>query len=206
MVNANYASLPPEVRGIIAGYCDGGVTENSTRDEIREAGRTVASLARVDRAIRPKCLAILSLLRYLYQDATRTYMTHKYTAYNTDEPSQLMDALMTGLDVSLAQHTFGYFTDEIHRDIRDMIIHLPDTIHYDGGELRCFPNVSPLFVVCVNPKIPLDIVELLLVKGADVTATIHSSEPILADLCQLRVISPDRLEAIRALLVKHGRG
>ena len=205
MVNANYVSLPPEVRKIIAEYCDGGVTKNSTCDEIREAGRTVASLARVDRAIRPKCLAILSVLRHLYQDATRTYMTHKYTAYNSDKSSQLIDALMTGLNVPLAQHTFEDFTDGIHRDIRDMIIHMPDTIRYDGAELRCFPGVSPLFVACVNPRIQLDIVDLLLEKGADVTAMIHLSQLILPCLAELGAISPERFEAIRALFAKHGK-
>lgn len=209
MVNANYASLPPEVRGIIAGCCDGGVTKNSTRDEIREAGRTVASLARVDRAIRPKCLAILSVLQNLYQLATHRYMTYKYTAYPPiivgGSILRLFDALMTGMTVVTMRHTFDKFTDEIHRDIRDMIINVPDIIFHCRARFSSLRRVTPLVVACVNPRIPLDIVDLLLEEGADVTPLIHYPDRIEPCVARLGEISPERLEDIRALFVKHGQ-
>lgn len=96
-----------------------------------------------------------------------TYRQQPYLSYEPKGNPMLLDALFTGCSLPYADSTFDEYTEEIEKDIKAMVKLNPQSIHCNFGELRCRTNVTPLMAACANPNIPIDIIELLLVNGAD---------------------------------------
>lgn len=127
----------------------------------------------------------------------------KYTAYS-DDHAQLYDALLSGCSLPFARSTMKHFTEEVERDIRDILAQDPDALLYAGGELRCRNGVTPLAAACFNPNVPLRVVKLLLNHGASPATTIRLNgceQLLLDDLCDN--VSKDRRDRIRVLFQEY---
>ncbi len=111
----------------------------------------------------------------------------KYTVYPIDEimyvnifskiPDKyyigghaLYDLLSTGCNLPFSKSSFKTYTKDIEDDIKFMIVNNPQSIHCSFGILRCRERITTLAMACINYNIPIDIIELMLINGADPNA------------------------------------
>lgn len=80
---------------------------------------------------------------------------------------QLIDIFCTGCNLPFAKSTFNIYNIGIENDIKNIIKLTPDSINCIGGSLRCRDFITPLYMACINTKIPIYIIELLLKNGAN---------------------------------------
>jgi len=92
-------------------------------------------------------------------------------AYHPARRPELLDALFTGCNLPGAQHSIDKYTPEVEKDIKDIVRLIPDSIHCRLGELRLRHEVSALGAACMNPNIPIHMIEWLLQHGANPNET-----------------------------------
>ncbi len=119
-------------------------------------------------------------------------------------PPQLLDALFSGSRFTLG--TLNFYNEIVERDIKDIILYMPESMNCVMGELRCRMSVTPLVAAIVNPNIPIHIIEFMFEHGADANGTLEFNGyevKIYHDLGNFGLY-PSRIEKIQALFVKYG--
>ncbi len=187
-----FTSLPIEIKENIVRLLDHPIV--LTRSRAKSWGRDVVSIAKTNRELYgilcskesiPKDKIIPSVCESKLHFAKRiNKLIDKYNIYQEQyehsfirfhrfslhEPignPMLLDALFTGCKLPFVQSTFNTYSEEIERDIGEMVKLLPESIHCSFGSLRGADDLPPLLAACVNPVIPIHIVRLLLENGAD---------------------------------------
>lgn len=87
--------------------------------------------------------------------------------FNPIRPPQLLDALSTDCRLPRAEYSIKKYTPEIEKDIQDLVRMIPESLNYRRGETRLRSRVSPLGMACLNPNIPVHLVEWLFKHGAN---------------------------------------
>lgn len=118
---------------------------------------------------------------------------------------QLWDALCSSCMLPYAYSTFNYFNEETTTDITDLLVLTPESIKCTIGYLRCRSNVHPLVMACLNPVIPINIVELLLIHGADINQTylINGQETNILEDISITDVYSNRYNEIVKLFEKY---
>ncbi|WP_257263103.1 hypothetical protein [Endozoicomonas sp. ONNA2] len=145
--------------------------------------------------------------RYQQEYENPAYRQPPYLLHEPKGCPMLLDALFTGCSLPHARSTFDEYTEEIEQDIKSMVKLSPQSIHCNFGELRCRDNVTPLMAACVNPVIPIEIIELLLENDADPKEKIsvsNQSRCFLEDLAENFTLTDERLLQIRELFKRYG--
>lgn len=117
----------------------------------------------------------------------------------------LYDSLSTGCGLPYTKSTCEIYDSIIDEDIKFMIANNPLSIQCSFGTLICRDHVTPLGIACINPNIPIHIVELLLLNGADPNSQYYlNGYPIniLADM--EHNVSSQRYDLLKVLFVKYG--
>lgn len=98
------------------------------------------------------------------------YPKFKFAGGGNSSPSiyqhfhPLVDAILSGS----TEATYSEMTDSIVTDIKFIIGNYPESLNTNSGRFETNYNMSPLTVACFNLSTPLDIVKLLLEKGANI--------------------------------------
>jgi len=176
-------------------YFSSSPVRKLTSKEIKEHTRSLANMMLIDR----KWATILkqNFNEHFLQLRKFDHLVNKYTIYNKPYETYrgsgnpyLFDALCSGngLEQGYPQ-TFNTYTPEIENDIREMITHTPKSlsswvqlIHPEQESVTC---VTPLFAACVNNKIPLEIIELMLEKGANPDLLMSSNGGVIINALRL---------------------
>ena len=79
----------------------------------------------------------------------------------------LIDMLCTECSLPFALSSHSIFTDDIFNDIKEIIRIVPQSLQSQYGQLRCRYKLSPLDIACHNVNIPLNVIEYILDKGAN---------------------------------------
>lgn len=167
-------------------------------------------------AISQTCTAFHNHLKDRLIDETvlnnfRVELIKKYNIYRDDVdlpkepdllPSQLLDAVASGLNNPCLKRTFPCYKKEIERDLKWIIKLIPNSVNCPIGEFRSLYNLTPLAVACCNENIPASIIELLLKNGANGGATFSEPE-YLFSLIAGRNYTAERVWEIGGLLVKY---
>lgn len=203
-----------------------------TKTEAKSWGRDICNFAATNREIREICQQKLSIPircrkicetkqdypkkilelmnkynRYQEEYENPAYRQPPYLSYEPKGNPMLLDALFTGCQLPYARSTFDEYTNEIEKDIKDIVKLNPQSINCNIGELRCRTNVTPLMAACVNPNISINIIELLLENGADPKAKIsvdNEDQCFLEDLNENSTLENERLSQIIELFKKYG--
>lgn len=180
-----------------------------TTVEIKKCAAQITIISSVNKELKAICLEKIADLRRINE------LVNKYNAYNRlyENPPidnftnqaidprgnpQLLDALFTGY----MKHHPDY-TPESEKDIKDLVKLTPQSLHCILGSLRCREEVTPLYMACLNVKIPLHIVEFLLQNGADPNATLLVTTRRTSILTDLACALDDkRFDSIKALFDK----
>lgn len=151
-------------------------------------------------------------LHKLLEDYKTIYFIFKkYLAYDKDYKyfenhnfnPHLLDILSTNHRLPFSKSTFHVFNKELENDIKTLILLNPQSIHCDWAELRCRDNITPLYLACSNPTIPLSIVELLLKYGADKNKPIVLNNKKISIIKDLEKNDNKRLDKIKELFDKY---
>ena len=111
---------------------------------------------------------------------------------NMDSSPELLDALSSGLGhLPYVQTSHSSFTKEIMNDVKEIIKQCPSTIHANGASTRVHNRMTPLAVACMNPRVPVSLVEFLLQNGAD------PDLPIVCGTKEVKIV--DQLEMFKEL-------
>lgn len=80
---------------------------------------------------------------------------------------QLFAAISTGHWLFDSNYKQNRYTPELEQDIKDIIDRIPESLNFIFGDSKIHACIlTPLSLACLNDKIPLHIIELLIVKGA----------------------------------------
>ena len=100
--------------------------------------------------------------------------------------------------------SFNKFTHEIYNDIIDILELIPESVHFNFGQLRCRNNITPLYASCINSNIPIDIIRLLLRCNANPNNKIKLNGNFINILTDLKNnISNDRFINISNIFEKN---
>jgi hypothetical protein len=132
--------------------------------------------------------------------------------FNPIRRPQLLDALSTGCRLPYAYHSVSEYTPDVEQDIKEMVQLMPESLDCRVGCLRLRDEVPPLGMACMNPNIPVSMVDWLLEHGANANETWSgandSSRQVGIALC-LKYddwcgLGSERTEALVAIFEKHG--
>ena len=132
--------------------------------------RDISSVSQTNRYLYDLSSDLLDKLHQKHKQYRRQYLESKYTRWNFINRCStgiLIDAFCTELNVPFARSSYSFINDEMISDIKEMVEIYSEAIHCDKGELRCRYSVTPIVFACINEKIPVDIIDLLLSHGAD---------------------------------------
>ena len=217
--NSGFNALPQEVAERIVKQATNIKIETYTVSKIKELAKQIQNISETNRAnselLSPKLNDLKEIVRlikkYKYYQDDYEYLSRTErgtTNVKIGGPPQLLDALFAGCELPFANSSAQEFNDNLREDINQILKLMPESIHCKFGQLRCRYEVTPLYAACINPNIPLDIVELLLQKGADPNEKILlNGGPInsLVDLKNnLEDSSPERYNKIKELFIKYG--
>ena len=153
----------------------------------------------------------------------------KYTRYNNDYDYHyksclkrnqkkctshpiLIDILFSGCNLPSALSSYERFTSELEEDLKKCIQLFPDCVNSTFGQLRCRYYVTPLHAACFNDYIPINIIEYLVIHGADTNCPINvngSKMCVLEDLesctnyVSLSYDDGERIASIRKIFESH---
>ncbi len=213
VTTGSFSECPLEIKEHISSFI---TPSNLSREEVKSCGRQLVNLSRVNKEMKASCYKQLSKLKrihellnkyYVYQNGYENPGVDIGTKREFDPKGnpQLLDALFTGCRLPFARSTYGTYSQEIEKDIIDIVRLTPQSLHCRLGTLRCRDEVPPLLAACINLNIPVHIVEFLFKNGANPNATVQlccEPKPIIEDL--KKNINADRFSKISELFKKYG--
>lgn len=195
-----------------------------TTKEIIACGRQVVQLSLACREMREACSERLAAFKKTNdlmnkygaykEDYERPYH-HWVTCKEVDRRGnpQLLDALVSGSNWA-PRSTFNEFTQDIENDIKEIITTMPLSINCILGSISRSVEFPPLFAACINPKMPIYMIEFLIQQGANPKATLqeksvagyigYSRSVSILDHIRVYKLDDERLQAIRELFKKYG--
>jgi hypothetical protein len=169
MVTFNLNETPEIIFDIILEYAlniDGGVTFKSLESDASVCLELCLVFKRL--GIMGEHLHKIRRLRLLL----RKY--HVFSVYDPDRVSEcplLLDALSSGCNYiwPMIGGSVKEFGNDVKRDIIDLIKLVPSSVNYKMEKSIVYGRsyITPLYIACLNPKIPLNIVKMLFEHGAD---------------------------------------
>jgi hypothetical protein len=97
---------------------------------------------------------------------------HVFSVYDPDRVSKcplLLDALSSGCIWPMMGSSVKEFGNDVARDIIELIKLVPSSVNYKMEKSILYRRsyITPLYIACLNAKIPLNIVKMLFEHGAD---------------------------------------
>ena len=169
----NFQQLPDEIISLIYEYTFYINEQNITIYNIFKSGKQIYNLKL---AFNIKSKLNLPILKKRYNMLKKYYQyneCYKYCKNNKVYNPILIDILLSGCNLPLAYSTYNSFEKEQEEDLKKCIELFPNSINSTYGILRCRTNVTPLHAACLNEKIPLHIINYLIMNGADINIPIN---------------------------------
>ena len=137
--------LPLEVISQIAEYADLATCYQFSTSSTELSKLLRPHLQKQMRKVRLRCLGAL------------------YPRYGDE--GMLYDALMSGVRIPFSSSTEEYYSEQVNRDVLEMLDLDPSLARFDKGRLRCRSKVTPFSAACVNDCVGLDVVKKILEHG-----------------------------------------
>jgi hypothetical protein len=126
------------------------------------------------------------------------YQKLRYDEVNV--PSVLYDALSSGCDLPLVKSSKKYMDNEVEVDIYKIVKLIPCSIYWNYGMFRNYYNANPLYMACMNEKVSIRIIKLLLDHGVNIYN--YHGNILICDLMEPWQ-NKQRITAIKDLFAEH---
>lgn len=171
-MSVSFSSMPQEIHKQIVKNFNPTII---TRQEVKECGRCIVLLSLTCKQFKTFCEDQLKVLIRINELLNKysTYQVDYENGINNSEISQSTEK-MFGVSypggnpqlIDIFMSTLQY-SEVIKKDINDIIKLIPQSLNCRMGSLRLRTRVPTLAIACFKPKVPLEIVKLLLDNGAD---------------------------------------
>lgn len=136
-------------------------------DDIKKTYNTILNLYLSCPDFKNPCLLKMKRLKRINYFRKKYYKVDTFfydELIKTKQNNYLYIALSSGCTLPYAYHTTKICDV---KDIYELIELLPECLNFNLGILRCRSDVNVLHMACINDKVPVEIVKLLLKKGLD---------------------------------------
>lgn len=156
---------------IISYNIDIGSFSVTIRKDIIKQAKNMLNICLINKYIYKEYNSYLYKFREIYRLVNKYYIYQddyewniKYGKQKCGSP-QLYDIISTGCELPFAKSTYNSWDNIIIDDLYKILELFPTCLQY-SGYLRCRDNVSILLAAGINNKCPINIIELLSIKGA----------------------------------------
>ncbi len=223
----SFSLLPTEIKKHISSFI---TPSNTSVEEVKICGRCIKQISLVNKELRSICSDQLSTFKKIHRLLNK-YNNYQHKNYvidlvipNPKGAPHLLDALFTGQKITSKSHafyrcgllfsTFHKYNQEIENDIKEIVKLTPQSVNCILGKNSVTGDLTPLVVACINPNIPVHIIEFLLEKGANPNTTIkvhgqsvhilYFMKQQIQDGHRIPTIEIERLSKIENLFKKYG--
>lgn len=183
--------------------------------EIPEMSSETAKMATEKAGLSPELAQKYSAYQKSHEEG---YGYNDPSKINLDSPPVLLDALFSGLGhLPYIKTSHSKFTEEIANDVKEIVKQCPSAIHANGASTRVNDRMTPLAVACMNPGVPVDLIEFLLQNGANPDLPIIYNTKKVKIIDHLKIFKmcwgddhwcgtcnvPSRLDQLTSLLEKY---
>lgn len=126
--------------------------------------------------------------------------------FNIENPI-LIDILFTNCNLPHSLSSYLYLkNDKIKKDIKTILNIVPKCVNSSYGILRDRTCITPLYAACINEKIEIEIIELLIQRGANIDHYINILGHYISILEDLRYnLHSARYSIIEKLFEKYNK-